>query len=326
MAGVASVMSRVARGVAAWGWGAAWELRRRSYALGLARPRAVPARVVSIGNLTAGGTGKTTLTLHLARAASGVAPGAAVVCRRYRPGPDGRSDEELLYREALGPDAVFAGRSKRASAAAAATAGHRTILVDDGFSHWGLARDLDIVLLDAADPWGGGAFLPRGRLREPVRALQRAGLVVVTRLAAGARVEEALAGVAWAAPAARLAGARHVVTGVRDLDGKPAPAAGPAWVLTATGHPAAVAASAREAGLVVAGVTTRRDHHWFTAEEARAALVAAERVGAMLLLTAKDAVRWPAEALRERVRVLEVEWQWLGDGDALDRWILEGGS
>jgi tetraacyldisaccharide 4'-kinase len=319
-------MSGLARGVAAWGWGAAWELRRRGYALGLARPRAVSARVVSIGNLTAGGTGKTTLTLHLARAAARSGRNAAVVCRRYRPGPGGRSDEELLYRGALGPEAVFAGRTKRLDAAAAAAAGHRVILVDDGFSHWGLARDLDVVLLDATDPWGGGAFLPRGRLREPVRALQRAGLVVVTRLAPDASLERALEDVAWAAPGARMAGARHEVAGTHDLDGNPAPVAGPVWVLTATGNPEAVATSAREAGLTVAGITTRRDHHWFTAAEAHAALAEAARAGAQLLLTAKDAVRWPAAAPREDVRVLEVAWRWLDDGDALDRLILEGTS
>jgi tetraacyldisaccharide 4'-kinase len=318
-------MSGLAR-VAAWGWGAAWELRRRGYALGLARPRAVAARVVSIGNLTAGGTGKTTLTLHLARAAARIGRDAAIVCRRYRPGPAGRSDEELLYRDASEAERVFAGPSKRAAAEAAAAAGHGLILVDDGFSHWGLARDLDVVLLDATDPWGGGAFLPRGRLREPVRALQRAGLVVLTRIAAGASLEAALDGIRWAAPGARLAGARHAVTGARDLDGRSCPVGGPAWVLTATGNPAAVAASAREAGYTVTGTTTCRDHHWFSSAEAGAARAAAARAGAVLLLTAKDAVRWPAGAPRDDVRVLEVAWQWLGDAAALDRFILDGGA
>jgi tetraacyldisaccharide-1-P 4'-kinase len=97
-------------------------------------------------------------------------------------------------------------------------------------------------------------------------------------------------------------------------------------VLTATGNPAAVAASAREAGYTVTGSTTCRDHHWFSSAEAGAARAAAARAGAVLLLTAKDAVRWPAGAPRDDVRVLEVAWQWLGDAAALDRFILDGGA
>src|SRR5262249_56095535 len=80
----------------------------------------------------------------------------AVVARRYRPGPGGFSDEELLYRAALGEGRVHAGRSKRDLARAAAAAGATLVLVDDAFSHWGLERDLDVVLLDRNDPWGGG--------------------------------------------------------------------------------------------------------------------------------------------------------------------------
>jgi len=124
------------RRAAAAGFGVAWEARRRAYALGLARPRRVAARVVSVGNLTVGGTGKTTLTLHLAAEAARRGLDPAVVCRRYHPGPGGFGDEEALYRERLGESMVFAGSGKRALAARAAAAGRRLVLVDDGFSHW----------------------------------------------------------------------------------------------------------------------------------------------------------------------------------------------
>ena len=104
-------------------YGAAWEVRRRAYARGLVRPRRVSTRVVSIGNLTAGGTGKTTLTLHLARLALERGRDVAVVCRRYRPGPEGFGDEECQYVDALGRDRVLSGAPKHELAARAAAAG-----------------------------------------------------------------------------------------------------------------------------------------------------------------------------------------------------------
>jgi tetraacyldisaccharide-1-P 4'-kinase len=84
-------------------------------------------------------------------------------------------------------------------------------------------------------------------------------------------------------------------------------------VLTATGNPQAVAASAREAGFAPVVLAAYRDHHWFSAAEAAREHAAA--APGLLLLTQKDAVRWPAAAPRERVGVLSVRWQWVGGGD-----------
>jgi tetraacyldisaccharide 4'-kinase len=300
-------------------YGAAWETRRRAYAAGLRRPRRVGARVVSVGNLTVGGTGKTTLTLHLARQALAAGADVAVVTRRYRPGPAGRGDEELLYRAALGPERVHAGRRKLALAQRAAAERRDLVLVDDGFSHWPLARDLDVVLLDAGDSPGGGGLLPAGRMREPWRALQRAECVVISRLPDDADPEAWIARARPWAPAAVFAAGRHRIAGVQALDGTPAVACGPARVVTATGNPEAVARSAREAGFAVGDVAAYRDHHWFSGAEAAAELARAAREGAALVITAKDAVRWPAGAADPRVRVLEVEWQWRAGGDAVER-------
>ncbi len=300
---------------------AAWDLRRRTYAFGLRSPERVDARVVSVGNLSVGGTGKTTLTIHLARRARAAGLNVAVVCRRYHPGPGGRGDEELLYVAALGQAGVRAGRVKRELSRAAAAAGHDWIVVDDGFSHWGLARDLDIVLLDASDPWGGGRMLPAGRLREPLRALQRAGAVVVTRLARDQDPAPLLEAAHRAAPAAALGAARHRVAGVRGLDGG-APPAGRVRVVTATGNPGAVRASALEAGLEVVGLASYPDHHWFAVAEARREAARARGDRAQVLVTAKDAVRWPRAVAPEEVRVLEVEWAWVTGGERIERLAL----
>ena len=303
---------------------AGWEMRRRAYARGWRTPERVGARVVSIGNLTVGGTGKTTLVLHLAALAAARGERAAVVLRSYRPGPSGEGDEELMLKGALPETQVFAGRSKRESAKAASAAGHRLILVDDGFSHWPLARDLDVVLLDSGDLLGGGRLLPAGRLREPLRALQRAGVVVVTRLAPGADPGPIFERVRRLAPAAQLAAGRHAVEAPTRLESGAPLGPGRVWILTATGNPAAVERSAREAGLEVAGMTTYRDHHWFTSAEAEAARARAGRAGARLLLTAKDAVRWPGGVPPEGAGVLPVRWEWVAGGEAVEARVFGG--
>ena len=314
-------------------YAAAWEWRRRAYARGWLAPRAAGTRVVSVGNLSVGGAGKTTLTLHLVRRARARGIDAAVVARDYRPGPGGAGDERLLYERAFPAGGVYSGASKQALAARAAGDGRRLVVVDDGFSTWGLARDLDLVLLDSQDLWGGGHLLPRGRLREPRRALQRAHVVIVTRLGRDEDPAPRLAEVARYAPAALLAAARHRVRGVRRIAdgaaageanaGAPGPSGGRVWILTATGNPGAVERSAREAGLEVAGRSAYRDHHWFRAEEIVRERARAGQAGAALLLTAKDAVRWPAGVPAGDARVLEVEWEWVYGGREVEARVLE---
>ena len=304
------------RAGAAAAYGAAWELRRTLYARGWRRPARVAARVVSIGNLTVGGTGKTTLTLHLARMLATCGADFAVVCRRYRPGPAGAGDEELMYQQAFGASRVYAGDVKRDLARRAAADGHAVVLVDDGFSHWQLERDLNLVLLDAQDLWGGGRLLPAGRLREPRRALQRADAVIVSRVGPNEDPAALIAEGLRHAPAAHGAAGRHRVTGVRSRAGAQPARGARVWIVTATGNPAAVERSAREAGLYVAGMSRYRDHHWFTASELRAAHARAAAAGAMVLVTSKDAVRWPdgdADVL-----VLDVAWEWIVGGTAIE--------
>lgn len=296
------------------------ELRRLARRRGWTRGHRVPARVISVGNLTVGGTGKTTLTLHLAERARAAGLAPAVVCRRYRPGPAGQGDEELMYRGRLGASHVFADPPKWRSAARAAEAGAGLVLVDDGFAHWALERDVDVVLVDATDPFGGGRLLPAGRLREPVRALERAHWVVVSRAPDAETASRLIDALRPHAPAARFAAGRHALAGVCTSAGERAEARGRAHVVTATGNPEAVVASARAAGFAPVTLSAYRDHHWFRRHE-----VERERQAAgdgCLLLTRKDAVRWPAGDAR--VRVLEVAWEWVAGGDACEAMLLAG--
>lgn len=298
-----------------------WEARRRWYAAGRAVPARVGARVVSIGNLTVGGAGKTTCVLHLAREAERRGASAAIVCRRYRPGPEGEGDEERMYRAGVPRVRCHAGTSKRDLAREAAAAGAKLVLVDDGFSHWPLARDVDVVLLDRTDLFGGGRLLPAGRLREPLRALQRASAVVITRLEKDDDPAEWIALVRPYAPGALFGAATHRGAGVTGLaDGAAISAAGPARVLTATGNPQAVARTAEQAGFGPVTLSAWRDHHWWSQDEARREI--ARAAGAPLVLTRKDAVRWPLERAEGKVAVLEVEWAWVSGGEAIERLVF----
>src|SRR5205823_12595962 len=140
---------------------------------------AVP--VVSVGNLTAGGTGKTPCVEYVARVYRQWEVRVAVLSRGYG-SHGGLNDEALVLEENL-PDVPHLQGADRAALAAAAVEEleSEVLVLDDGFQHRRLARDLDLVLLDATNPWGHGYLLPRGLLRESPKGLKRDGVVMLTR-------------------------------------------------------------------------------------------------------------------------------------------------
>jgi len=174
-----------------WEWTARYRRERAR-----SKRRRLPAPVISIGNLTMGGTGKTPCVLQLAAVLQqrGRAPG--ILTRGYgrtspekelilAPGasadPTRTGDEpQLFVRSGLAP--VGIGRDRFATGTALLREfGADVLLLDDGFQHVRLAREVDIVLLDALNPFGGGSVFPLGRLREPIAGLARADVVVITR-------------------------------------------------------------------------------------------------------------------------------------------------
>ena len=150
-----------------------------------------PVPVVSIGNLTVGGTGKTPCVEYVARLLREHEYQVAVLSRGYG-AEGGRNDEAMVLEENLPDVPHYEGRDRVALARTAIEESESEVLVlDDGFQHRRLARDLDVVLIDATDPWGTGYMLPRGGLREPKSNLRRADFVVLTRCDA---VDEASVG------------------------------------------------------------------------------------------------------------------------------------
>jgi tetraacyldisaccharide 4'-kinase len=158
------------------------------YARGIFRARRLPGTVISIGNLTVGGTGKTPMVLWIAERLAGEGKRTAILTRGYRGTVDAgthgepQSDEVALLRERLsGKVQIGVGADRYEKGQVLARHGTEWFVLDDGFQHLRLERDADVVLIDATDPFGGGATLPAGRLREPISALRRAGVVVITR-------------------------------------------------------------------------------------------------------------------------------------------------
>lgn len=146
---------------------------------GAVRRAAIP--VISVGNLAAGGTGKTPLVIEIIHRLRALGRRPAILTRGYKAAPGAVADEVLEFRDAL-PDTPVIVNADRVSGAITARVAHAAdcAVLDDGFQHRRLARQLDIVLLDALRPWAGG-LLPAGRAREPRGALQRADVFVITR-------------------------------------------------------------------------------------------------------------------------------------------------
>ena len=174
-------------------------LRARLYERGVLPSKSLPCRVVSIGNLVAGGTGKTPMTSLVARMIQDMGCRVVVLSRGYRgrmektggvvsdgrtifKGPDDAGDEPYLMARVLtGIPVVVGQRRYEAGMMAVKRFKPDVIVLDDAFQHLRLNRDLNLVLLDARSPFGNGHILPRGLLREPLSALHRAHAVVYTR-------------------------------------------------------------------------------------------------------------------------------------------------
>ncbi len=138
--------------------------------------------VISVGNITTGGTGKTPTTAWIAKHLQSQVHRPVLISRGYRSLDGVENDEKLLLDELCPgvPHLQNPDRVQSAKLAAEQQLGD-VLILDDGFQHRRLHRDLDIVLIDAVVPWGYGHLLPRGLLRESLRALRRADLVLVTR-------------------------------------------------------------------------------------------------------------------------------------------------
>jgi tetraacyldisaccharide 4'-kinase len=297
--------------------------RAGAYRRGWLRRAVLAGPVVSVGNLSLGGSGKTPVVRRVAEILREAGAPVAVLSRGYGGSfrgealvvSDGASlsataeaagDEPVMLARSLPGVVVAVGRRRDAvGRAVEARFGPRVHVLDDGFQHLRLARDLDLVCLDVRDL--EDRPLPAGRLREPPAALARADVVLLTRLEAAGE-DEIRALEARLGPGRTHRVARRV-SGFRRADGASVKPPARAFLLAAIARPERLERDAAAQGVAVAGRAFFRDHHRFTGPELEAVAARARAAGAeAILTTAKDAVRLAAGALGPlELVVLEIE-------------------
>jgi tetraacyldisaccharide 4'-kinase len=309
--------------------------RAAAYRRGWIRSVGLEVPVISIGNLSFGGTGKTPIAIALARDLARLGRRPAVLTRGYKRladhqivvmGPEPRhgvaevGDEPLEIARRLPGVPVVVDADRARGGAEAQRLGADVLLLDDGFQHLRLERDLDVVVIDAGDPWGGGALPPRGRLREPLTALERADGVVIAKAPSDwrpvvAEIEKTLDRVAPRLQVfvSRLRPSRvHLpAEGWRDpavLQGRRVVA------FAALGRPGGFATTLAEAGAEIVSTHWFPDHHVYTDHEVAEVVAEAAAADAVPVTTAKDAVKLPSDVAALIVEAVAepVEGSWNG--------------
>ncbi len=291
-----SVLARAALAPLSVLYGAGMAVRGRAYDAGLLRTRRLALPALSVGNLSVGGTGKTPVSAWFAGALAARGAHPAILLRGYG------EDEPLVHRT-LNPDVpVLTDPDRVLGAARAAALGADVVVLDDAFQHRAAARVADVVLV-SADQWPRRwRLLPAGPMREPLSALRRASVVMVTRKAASIDTARGVArALSAVAPGVPLAVAHLVLHEARDASGRAEPLAALSgrtrMAITSIADPRAFAAQ-----LVALGVDARvqafADHHDFSeAQVTRLAREASALGGA--ICTLKDHVKlaplWPRE-------------------------------
>lgn len=289
------------------------------YRLGIRRRTRLDCPVISIGNLTVGGTGKTPMTQLVCEflAARGMKPcvlsrgyrgenelGVAIVSTGLNVELDARAagDEAHLLAKMLPGVPVVVGKDRRKSGALAIERFHPDALVlDDGMQYYWLHRDLEIVLLDALRPFDNGYAFPRGMLREPPSHLRRANVVVITNTdkATADQVESTRRRASELAPRVPVYTARYTPVSLRALDRSGEQR--PEWLngrrvasFCALGNPAAFEEQLRLAGAEVVHAVRMDDHHVPTMGDLDALIAEACAMGAeAVVVSEKDAVKLP---------------------------------
>jgi tetraacyldisaccharide 4'-kinase len=252
------------------------------------------APVISVGNLTVGGTGKTPMVIWLAEKFLADGKRVAILSRGYR-GANGTSDEiELMKFRLQGRVSFGVGKSRFAEGRRLESQQRIDVfLLDDGFQHLQLARDANILLVDASRPLHNEFLLPAGRLREPLSAIHRADLVVFTRVNDQFSVKRAIQEFPEFPifPAAtRLLGYRRVTTDKDALASNLELPPQPVFVFCGIGNPDAFFADVDRWGNCIVDRAIYRDHHSYNARDLRRLEESAKRAGARSLLTTeKDA-------------------------------------
>ena len=322
-----------------WPWsllfGVLVSLRTSLYGAGLKRSYQAKVPVISIGNLTVGGTGKTPVVDAAVKRLLARGLRVVVVSRGYGGSFQGAvgcvargdggillsareaGDEPCLLAQRNPALQVFVARKRALGVQTAESAGAEIIILDDGFQHLAVRRDVDIVLLDARAPFGNGQLLPAGPLREPPSTLRRAGLVVLTH-ASQARPQIPFAG--------PVISCRHRLGNMlRRLDGTSVP-----WSIldgeevvafAGIARPEDFFAALRARGVTIVSARAFDDHHDYHGEQLNQLVHSCQNIK-FWITTEKDAVKLDAAMFPGQCLVAPLELEF-DSGDALDRLLDE---
>lgn len=258
--------------------------------------------VISIGNITTGGTGKTPLVIEIVSRLLSIDRNPAILTRGYRGSESQPADEVLEYGQAL-PDVPVVVDPDRVRGAATARREHSAdcLVLDDGFQHRRIRRTLDVVVVDALDPWGGARLIPAGRMREAAGGIRRADLVVISRrnlLPPGDdfRLEYIIDSLHQAGCQCPIIPADIGVTEICDLDGSTSPVGDlvgrRVFAVCGIGNPAGFFGLIRTAGGEMCGSLCFADHHRYQSSDLPTICERAERVNAeWVVTTRKDWVK-----------------------------------
>jgi tetraacyldisaccharide 4'-kinase len=299
-----------------WFYHLIYRIRFSLYRLGIFKQRKLKAKVISIGNITVGGTGKTPLVIYLARKLSERGKNPAILTRGY-----GRKKKEMVeltndvyqglnWEDAGDEPFVMAGRlpdvpilvsKDRVVTGHHATRkfGSHVLILDDGFQHLKLFRDLDIVVIDATNPFGDGRLLPAGILREPLSSLKRADVFVLTKTDQASGKEELMQTIREYNPRAPVVESVYRIRSVvnffhdsfvepKDIENKKALA------FSAIGSPSSFEKSLKKLKIHLLKHRRFRDHHPYSSKEISDLVREAKGLEAdFLITTEKDSVRIP---------------------------------
>jgi tetraacyldisaccharide 4'-kinase len=304
--------------------------RRAAYRNGLFTVYRLPAPVVSIGNITTGGTGKTPLVEWICRVLAQDGSKVCVLTRGYgRANPETQvvvSDgSRILVDERQAGDEPFLLAGKLFGVAAVianadrVAAGHWAIqnlganlfVLDDAFQHLRIARDVDIVTIDATNPWGDGALLPHGRLREDLNGLSRAHCIVITRAEQVESVDHLRASIQKHTNAPVFT-SRMVTAALQTIQGEPVEqndlTSASLAAFCGIGNPASFFTHLERAGARVVLTQAYGDHHVYQQNDIDRLTEKAKAAGATALVTtAKDAVKLSRLAFELPCYKLEIE-------------------
>lgn len=306
--------------------------------LGIRRRKRLPVPVISIGNVTMGGTGKTPMTRYICEGIMSRGRRPAALSYGYGGSLSGEfsvvslpdtvllsarevGDEPAMLASKLPGVPVLVGKHRYESGLHAVKEfGSDVAVLDDGFQVWKLHRDLDIVLVDGMRPFDNGRTLPAGKLREPVSALRRADCIVIT---GDGPSDEARAQIARVAPGAAVFSARHVPIAFHAIEdgeeiGLERIRGRKVFALSSIAHPESFERTGAETGASLSGIERFPDHYLYTQEDVSRVENKARECGAEFIVTTeKDGVKLegmrmnvPFLALATRLSISDEERLW----------------